>query len=131
MDLESDCAPDTREKVGPKVRLKSLDDLDGRMTSAKRARQLVSALESDLGGSANVSTAERQLIRHAALLGAYIEDAEVRWLRHEPVDLNDFLAAINSQRRLLATIGLERKPRDVITQAQLDRYLRYAEERVP
>ena len=93
-------------------RLRNLSDLDGRTTSAKRARQLVSALENDLGGSDSITTAARQLIQHAALLGAYIEDAETRWLRHEEVELSDFLHAINSQRRLLTVLGLSRVPRD-------------------
>jgi hypothetical protein len=47
------------------------------------------------------------------VLGAYIESCEVKWLGGEAVDLADYLAAINSQRRVLATIGLERRARDV------------------
>ena len=42
-----------------------------------------------------------------------IESCEARWLAGETVELADYLAAINAQRRVLATIGLERRPRDV------------------
>jgi hypothetical protein len=47
------------------------------------------------------------------VLGAFIESCEAKWLGGEAVALADYLAAINSQRRVLATIGLERRARDV------------------
>ena len=55
----------------------------------------------------------RQLVQRAAVLGAFIESCEAKWLGGEAVPLADYLAAINSQRRVLATIGLERRARDV------------------
>ena len=42
------------------VRLKTLDALDSRTHAAIKAKALVSALESDLGGPDNVTVAERQ-----------------------------------------------------------------------
>ena len=95
------------------VRLRTLDDLDGRTRAAKLAQRLVAGLEADLGGGDALSVGTRELIKRAALLGAIVEDCEVRWLERKPVDLAEYLAAVNSQRRVLATIGLDRRPRDI------------------
>ena len=53
------------------------------------------------------------LLQRAAVLGTFIESCEAQWLGGTAVDLTDYLAAINSQRRVLATIGLERRARTV------------------
>jgi hypothetical protein len=51
-------------------------------------------------------------VQRAALLSAQLEDFEVRWLQGEVVEFSDYLAAVNVQRRVLATLGLERRQRD-------------------
>jgi hypothetical protein len=100
-------------KSAGKTRLLTLSHLDGRTMAARRARELIEAIESDLGGGDRLSEGARQLVQRAACLGAFIESCEARWLGGEAVDLGDYLAAINSQRRVLATIGLERRAREV------------------
>jgi hypothetical protein len=90
-----------------------LGHLDGRTAAARRARELIEAIELDLGGSDHLSEGSRQLVQRAAVLGTFIESCEVQWLGGVAVDLADYLAAINSQRRVLATIGLERRAREV------------------
>jgi hypothetical protein len=70
-------------------------------------------LESDLGGEQNLTAGRRQLIQHAALLGAVLEDYECRWLRQQPVEMSEYLQALNVQRRLLVTLGLDRQARQV------------------
>ena len=96
-----------------KARLLTLGALDGRTMAARRARELIEAIERDLGGADRLSEGARQLVQRAAVLGAFIESCETKWLGGEAVPLADYLAAINSQRRVLATIGLERRARDV------------------
>ncbi len=96
-----------------KSRLLTLGSLDGRTMAARRARELIDAIERDLGGADRLSEGARQLVQRAAVLGAFIESCEAKWLGGEAVPLGDYLAAINSQRRVLATIGLERRARDV------------------
>jgi hypothetical protein len=96
-----------------KVRLMTLDQLDGRTAAARRARDLIEAIEGDLGGSDRLSESARQLVQRAAVLGAFIENCETQWLGGNAVELADYLAAINAQRRVLATIGLKRVARDV------------------
>jgi hypothetical protein len=113
--LPLDCTDDTPHfRVHRrKGHLRSLNDLDKRTAAAKKAHALCASLESDLGGSEVITTAQRELVQRAALLGAVIADFEVKMLRHEPVEFMVYLKAVGVQRRVLATIGLERRPRDV------------------
>ena len=101
------------QKSTGRVRLLSLDRLDGRTIACRRARELVSSIQADLGGSDQISEGTKQLTRRAAVLGVYIENCEAQWLAGQEVALGDYLSAINSQRRVLSTIGLERRQRDV------------------
>ena len=106
-------AADSPTKAAGKLRLLTLGHLDGRTAAARRARELIEAIEADLGGGDRLTEGARQLVQRAAVLGTYIESCEAQWLAGEAVELADYLAAINSQRRVLATIGLERRSRDV------------------
>jgi hypothetical protein len=91
------------------VRFLTLRDLDGRSRAAGRCKELVRALEVDLGGANQLTTAQQQLIQRAALLGTTCEDFEVRFALGEPIELADYLTTVNVQRRVLATLGLERR----------------------
>jgi hypothetical protein len=59
------------------------------------------------------SAAEQLLINRAALLSAVISDFETKWVGGEQIALSDYLAALNTFRRLLVSLGLRRRPRDV------------------
>jgi hypothetical protein len=72
---------------------------------------LISQLERDLGG--DLSTAQRELVKRAAILSAIISDHEVRWLEDKPADLSVYGVLVDRQRRVLEALGLDRKPRDV------------------
>ena len=99
----------------------TLADIDRRTRAYQSADRLLCGLLSDLGGEANASVGQRELAQRAAVLGAMIEDTEARWLRGESITLADYLAAVNAHRRVLATIGLERRARDATP--TLDHYL--------
>ena len=101
-------APRTR---AGRVRLRTLDDLDNRTAAARRARELVADLETDLGGG--LTTGERELVKRAAMLGAIVEDQEVRWLQRQPADLALYGTLVDRQRRILETLALRRVARDV------------------
>ena len=58
--MTADCAPDIRQKL----RLSSLEQLDGRTNAAREARDFAAALESDTGG--DPSAAQRALIEQAS-----------------------------------------------------------------
>ena len=96
-----------------KPRLLSLSHLDQRTAAAGRARVLIDELENDLGGHDRLSAAERQLVQRAAVLGAVCADLEARWVSGQAIEFGELMMAANTQRRILATLGLERRARDV------------------
>ena len=57
-------------RLTQKARLLTLDQIDGRTTAARAARDMMADIESDLGGRDQLSTAELQLIQRAAITGA-------------------------------------------------------------
>ncbi|TIT36184.1 MAG: hypothetical protein E5W65_10495 [Mesorhizobium sp.] len=111
IDLSS--SPDTPSKGGSKARLRTLDDLDRRTKAAQATFELRNSIANDLGGVDHLSAMQRELVDGAALLGAMIKDLGANYLSGDPVDLSEFMALTNAQRRLLADIGLERKARDI------------------
>ena len=96
-----------------KAKLATLDQLDGRTAAAKQARETISAIERDLGGAENITTAKRQVIESAAVTSAIVADLGSRWLAGEQIDLGLFTTLCNSQRRLLESIGFERIAKDL------------------
>ena len=106
------------QKSAGKMRLMTMSSLDGRTVACRRARQLVDAIEADLGGADRLSEGTKQLCQRAAVLGAFVENCEAQWLAGQEVALGDYLAAINSQRRVLATIGIKRVAREIPTLAE-------------
>jgi hypothetical protein len=93
------------------VRFLTIRDLDGRSRAAQRCRELVTAFTTDLGG--HLTTSQSQLVQRASILATQLEDFEVRWSLGEPIEQTDYLTTVNVQRRVLATLGLERRARDV------------------
>ncbi|WP_189524093.1 hypothetical protein [Mesorhizobium sp. M8A.F.Ca.ET.165.01.1.1] len=100
-------------RSGAKARLRTLADLDRRTAAAKATFELRNSIASDLGGIDRLSAMQRELVDGAALLGAMIKDLGANYLSGDPVDLSEFMALTNAQRRLLADIGLERKAHDI------------------
>jgi hypothetical protein len=103
---------------GGKLRLKTLDHIDKRTMAAIRTRELIAAIENDLGGTEHLTECTKQLVQRAALLSALIESNEAAWLSGNAVDLATYFTAVNSQRRILVTLGLERRSRDVTPDLQ-------------
>jgi hypothetical protein len=109
-------------KTGPRLpRLLPRADLDRRTVAYRRLEDLVAGIESDLGGSDRLSTAERQLAQRAATLCALAEDQETRFLAGRPVDLAQYATLVNSQLRAFAAIGIKRVARDCTP--SLEQYL--------
>jgi len=100
-------------KGGAKARLRTLDDLDRRTRAAQQALALRDELAADLGGWDLITVAERQLVENVAMLGAMIRDSGASYLSGQAIDLAEFMALTNAQRRLLADLGLERRARNV------------------
>jgi len=109
MELTGRNNPDKADKL----RLLSIDQLDGRTMAAKNARALIEAIESDLGGADRLTAAEREIVQRAALASAMLQHAEAMWLMGRPIDVQEYCALTNVQRRSLTTLGLNRRSRDV------------------
>ncbi len=96
---------------GGKVRLLTFQDLDNRTLAARRVRETEQAIAEDLGGAARLSEGQRQLARRVAILGSILESVEVLWATGQEFDLGQYLATVNCYRRLVNTLGLERRTR--------------------
>jgi len=112
-ELDAPCNANAGPKGNGKHRLLTLDAIDRRTAAYKRTRELIDAIEADLGGADQISAAARQLVQHAAVHGALLEDQAARWLDGEPIDAATFATLSNAQRRLFETVGIKRVPRDV------------------
>ena len=93
---------------GAKVRLLSLDSIDGRTRAAQSLQASIEAIESDLGGGDHLAAGVRKIVRRAALAGVMSEDLGARWLLGEPVDPALYAALVNAECNLLETAGLNR-----------------------
>jgi hypothetical protein len=105
------------------IRFLTLRNLDGRSRAVAKCNSLVASFEGDLGGRENLTTAQAQLVQRAAFLAVMCEDFEVHYTLGEPIELADYLTAINVQHRVLATLGLKRQARQVAETLSLGEYL--------
>ena len=96
-----------------------LAGIDGRTAPARRFREIVGQLVSNIGG--DPSQAQTAVIQRAATLLVWAESAEAEFARTGELDIGSFTTATNALRRLLADVGLERKTKDVTP--SLDVYL--------
>jgi hypothetical protein len=91
---------------------------DGRSPWARRYRDIVDLHVADAGGRDILSESKLSLIRRASALECELEQMEGRLSTGELVDLDMFARATSHLRRVLETIGLERRPRDLQTLEQ-------------
>jgi hypothetical protein len=91
--------------------------VDGRSTWARRCRDLISLHLSDLGGEDAVSEAERSLVRRVSVLTVQLEQLEQRFALANgdasAKDLDLYQRTAGNLRRLLQTLGLHRRSKDV------------------
>ncbi len=104
------------EKPSPKSRSKlsngsAVLNADGRSATARRYRDVLAELISDLGG--DPSGAQTAIARRASALCVVCEQAEADMVAGGILDLAEFTTAANSLRRLLSDLGLERRAKDI------------------
>ena len=90
-----------------------LADVDGRSREARRYRDVYLALVAHLGGEAHASETKRHLAKRASALIVWAEIEEARLATGETLDVQTYTTAVNTLRRLLGDLGLERVARDV------------------
>lgn len=105
--LGGSCKPDP----GQKVRLLTFDQLDGRTRACALVRATEKQLAADLGD--DLTTAQLALARRASVLSAILEDAEAKWAGGDEFDFDGYLSGANVLRRLLTSLGLERRAKHV------------------
>jgi hypothetical protein len=83
---------------------------------ARRLRDLIEQHVADLGGNEAVSAAERSIVRRAATLTVELERMEAAFAlagAASPQDLDLYQRTAGNLRRLLESLGLQRRARDV------------------
>ncbi len=98
-----------------------LAGVDGRSTWARRLRDLIQLHIADLGGANAVSAAEASIVRRAAVLSVELETMEGRFAQAGQAsadDLDLYQRTAGNLRRLLESVGLERRQRDVTPSLQ-------------
>jgi hypothetical protein len=88
-------------------------DGDGRSPWARRYRDLIELHADDLGGLSSLSEAQHSIVKRISSLTCEIEAMEGRMSSSTSVNLDVYVRSVGLLRRLLETIGLERKARDV------------------
>ena len=89
-----------------------LDSVDGRSVLARRYRDILGQLISDIGG--DPSEAQSIICRRAATLAVWAEQAESAMAGGNALNIAEFTTAVNTLRRLLSDIGLERQAREIV-----------------
>jgi len=119
MQLEADCgtAGDRRlrKRRRVKIALPTTATLDMRTRAGRLYKATREAIIADLGGRDMLSHAELELIDRAAGLATRLNAADAEMLGGEPPSLaaGEYATLANSLNRILVTIGLKRRPRDV------------------
>jgi hypothetical protein len=111
-------APKRSKRRRAKARLLMLADMDKRTLAYRETTRLISAITSDLGGPENISAAEAQMIQHSAVLGAILADQEAKYLKGRLINVGEYCAVANAQRRLFEAVGTTRRPKDVTPDLQ-------------
>jgi hypothetical protein len=106
-----------------------LTDVDHRGFEMRRLRDLISDHLSDLGGTDQCSHAERILASKASMICLLTEMQEREFARVKfnvsPRQLACYLHACGNLTRILQTLGLQRRQRDITS---VDQYLREREQ---
>lgn len=103
--------PKSRSRVSNGAEL--LPGIDGRSPTARRYRDLVSAILADQGGGGYCSESRRQLIRRFAAAACLAEQLEARLVRGKSVSIQEHAVLSSTLVRLSSRIGIDRRQKDV------------------
>jgi hypothetical protein len=106
--------PKQRSRVGNGHKL--IAGCDGRSLWVRRLKDLLADSVSDMGGPDNCSSAERHILRRACVLIVELERLERKFAQAGEAsadDLDVYARIAGNMRRLLESVGLQRRSRDV------------------
>ncbi len=86
---------------------------DGRTMEARRFRDVLAEIVSDLGGVDLLSEGQRQLARRAAMMSVQCEFMEAESVAGKPIDLDAYGQLSDRIGRAFHRLGLKRVARDV------------------
>jgi hypothetical protein len=91
-------------------------NIDGRSAWVRRTKDLIALHLSDLGGTDHVTAAETSIVRCIAVLSVELESLEATFATKgaaTPAELDLYSRVSNTLRRMLESVGLERRSLDV------------------
>jgi len=113
----------TRQRSAATNGTRLLPGIDGRGAWVRRCRDIVRAYVVDLGGADRASTAQLSLCRRIATLTIALEQIEQRMATAEGAvthtDLDLYNRGCGHLTRMLKTLGIERKQKDVTITSRL------------
>jgi len=109
--------PDTRSRVTNGSAL-FLAGVDERSAEARRFRDVLAEITSDLGGPDGLSEAQRQLARRCATLSVHAEAMEAGLVGAGEFDLEAYVSLTNGLGRALSRLGIKRVARDITPDLQ-------------
>jgi len=115
--------PSTRSRVTNGSSLFT-GDVDGRTAAAKRFRDVLAEIVSDLGGADLLSEGQRQLARRAAMMSVEAERQEAEAVAGGKLDPDSFGALADRLGRVFNRLGLKRTPRPVEVSHVVDHFSR-------
>jgi hypothetical protein len=90
-----------------------LPDIDGRSSTARRYRDIASAIVQDLGGMSECSATTIEIVRRFAAIAVLCEQLESKLVNGEPVNSAEVCLLASTLTRLSNKIGLRRIPKAV------------------
>jgi hypothetical protein len=135
MAVRADAAPNTKLKHGRSKATNHRDLLphvaDGRLSQARRFRDLVRALIADAGGVELCSEAKLGLIRRLAAATVMSEELEARAVNGEHISVSEFCTLASTTVRIASRLGLTRTARPVETLSEYLARLPAEQQAVP
>jgi hypothetical protein len=119
-------SPSARSRMTNGTRGAVLPGIDQRSAIARRFRDVIASVCTDLGGADRCTETRLQLIRRFAALAVQAETLEATFAEGKPIDISAHAHISSTLVRLAARIGLKRVARDVTPDP-----LSYAREYLP
>ena len=98
--------------------------IDGRSKEARRFRDVLAEIISDLGGADHLSEGQRQLARRCAMMSVECERMEGEAVAGKPIDLEVFGKLADRIGRAFQRLGLKRVAKTVTTSPLADYFSR-------